>query len=62
MAALLHCMYVQTDVIRNSEIMLKGMQLANEMKMRCIGTCGKSGLYMDKLLENVVRSHPIAVT
>ena len=37
--------------------MLKGVQLANEMKMMCIGTCAKSGLYMDKLLENVVRPH-----
>ena len=49
-------------MIKNNEVMLKGIQLANEMKMSCLVTCARNGLYMDKLLENVVRSHSVMVT
>ena len=47
---------------KSNEIMLKGMQLANEMRMNCLVTCAINGFYMDKLLENVVRLQSVIAT
>ena len=47
--------------MKNNEIMLKGIQMANEMGIKNNVTCAINGLYMDKLLENVVRSISVTV-
>ena len=46
-------------MMKNNDVIMKGMQLANELKMKCLVTCATNGIYMDKLLENVVRSHSV---